>query len=77
MVTIEAARAAKRALAQMLADDPRVNGVGIGGTKSAYVVKVQLVSDDDRPDLPQEIDGVPVQTVAVGRIKPLSTAHSE
>ncbi|MEV6213032.1 hypothetical protein [Kitasatospora sp. NPDC051914] len=76
MVTIEAARAARDVLAQVLAGDPRVNGVGIGGTKNAYVVKIQVVSGGDLPDLPAEIDGVPVQVVVVGRVEPLSTAYS-
>lgn len=68
MANIDDARAAKRTLAQQLAHDRRVNGVGIGGTRAGYVVKVQLVSETDSPDLPSEINGVPVETVVVGHI---------
>lgn len=68
MATLGAARAAKRALAQRFAHDPRVNGVGLGGTGGAYVVMVQLVSADEGPELPQEVDGVPVESIIVGQI---------
>jgi len=68
MANIDEARAAKRVLAQQLAHDRRVNGVGIGGTRASYVVKVQLVSETDSPDLPSEVNGVPVETVIVGTI---------
>jgi hypothetical protein len=68
MVDLEAARAAKLALTAMLDDDDRVSGIGIGGTDGHYVVKVNLVSGEDQPDLPEEIDGVPVKTAVVGRI---------
>ncbi|WP_406406320.1 hypothetical protein [Streptomyces sp. NBC_01643] len=71
MATLEAARAAKRTLAQRLADDPRVNGVGLGGTRDAYVLMVQLVSADEEPDLPPDVDGVPVESVVVGQIGPV------
>ncbi len=72
MVDLEAARAASLALTCRLSGDRRVNGVGITGTQSSFAVRVNLVDDTDRPDLPDEIDGVPVEVEVVGPIVLLS-----
>ncbi|WP_299034828.1 hypothetical protein [uncultured Pseudokineococcus sp.] len=64
----DAARAAKTRLASSLAGDRRVNGVGVVRRAQAYAVRVNVVADDDRPELPAEVDGVPVQVDVVGAI---------
>ncbi|MEJ5915484.1 hypothetical protein [Pseudokineococcus sp. 1T1Z-3] len=64
----EAARAAKDRLAPSLADDPRVNGVGVVRWRSAYAVRVSVVTQEDLPEVPAEVDGVPVRVAAVGRV---------
>ncbi|MER6315183.1 hypothetical protein ABT237_15600 [Streptomyces sp. NPDC001581] len=69
MADLETARAAKRALAARLANDRRVNGVGIGGSGSNYTLKVNIVSADDHPNLPHDIDGVPIEIAVVGNIQ--------
>jgi len=65
----DAARAAKAHVKAMVGGDARVNGIGLtragGGT---WAVKVNVVDDADRPDLPDHVDGVPVRFGAVGRI---------
>ncbi|MGW3649270.1 hypothetical protein [Streptomyces sp. NPDC000878] len=68
MADLETARVAKKVLAARLANDRRVNGVGIGGSGGNYKIKVNLVSKDDRPDLPLDIDGVPIEIAVVGKI---------
>ncbi|NML53268.1 hypothetical protein HHL19_05965 [Streptomyces sp. R302] len=74
MADLKAVQAAKRTLAHRLAADSRVNGVGIGGNRTRYVIRVNLVDGDDRPDLPSEVDGVPVEAVIVGRME-VQPAH--
>lgn len=64
--TRDAARAAKSTLASQLSGDPRVNGVGIVRWRHAYAVRVNILAGDDCPDLPDEVDGVPVRVNAVG-----------
>lgn len=64
----DAARAAKSRLASSLSGDRRVNGVGVVRRERAYAVRVNVVAGDDRPDLPAEVDGVPVDVAVVGRI---------
>lgn len=65
----DAARAAKAHVKAMVSGDARVNGIGLtragGGT---WAVKVNVVDADDRPDLPDHVDGVPVRFAAVGRV---------
>ena len=65
---MSAARAAKAHLRGLLAGDPRVNGVGITRAEDSYAVKVNVLSADDVPDVPDAVDGVPVQLAVVGRI---------
>lgn len=66
-----AARAAKDVLRSRLAGDARVNGIGITRESSTYAVKVNVVDDADRPDLPPDVDGVPVRVVAIGSVTAL------
>jgi len=73
-VSRDAASAAKSALASSLAGDRRVNGVGVVRRAQTYAVRVNLVADDDRPDLPTEVDGVPVHVDVVGPITTSPTA---
>ena len=68
MPDLEAVQTAKRALVRSLHGDPRVNGVGIGGRRPDYVIRVNIVDPDDRPELLREIDGIPIEVVIVGRI---------
>jgi hypothetical protein len=66
---IERARAVKATLAEQLAGDARVNGLGLTRTESGWAVKVNLVRAAPELDLPPEIDGVEVRTHVVGTIK--------
>ena len=66
--TLDEARAAKAKVAAWLAD-PSVVGVGITRIGDGYGIKVNLshiVSDDL---IPEDIDGVPVRSEVVGKIK--------
>ena len=63
-----AARAAKDSFRARYRDDARVNGIGIGGTRDRHTVRVNVVDNAAAADLPDEIDGVPVEKVVVGRI---------
>ena len=66
-----AARAAKEVLRERLAGDPRVNGVGIARSKGRYAVRVNIVDESDVPELPDEVEGIEVRIVVVGRLRPL------
>ena len=65
---MSAARAAKAHVRDLLAGDSRVNGIGISRGGGQYSVKVNVVSDHDLPDVPADVDGVPVKVAVVGRI---------
>lgn len=60
----------KQRLRDQLRDDDRVVGVGIGIIGGDIVVRVNVVDADDVPDLPGQIDGVPLYVHAVGRVRP-------
>ncbi|WP_432547717.1 hypothetical protein [Kineococcus sp. SYSU DK004] len=64
------ARAAKAHVQAMLAGDARVNGIGLTRVSSSWAVKVNVATDDELPELPPTVDGVPVEVVHVGRITP-------
>ena len=66
---LKVAERAKQQLAHRFSRDPRVNGVGIGGSESHYVIRVNLVDADNRPSLPREVNGVPVEGVVVGEFE--------
>lgn len=64
----DAARAAKQLLSDRLADDRRVNGIGITRWHGAYAVRVNVVDGADQPELPEVVEGVPVRVVVIGRV---------
>ncbi len=71
-VTLEAARAAKKHAARVVAR--RVGeevAVGITGSAvTGYALKINLTSDPGQDvDLPNEVDGVPLQVEVVGQIR--------
>jgi hypothetical protein len=63
-----AARAAKVHVQGLVGGDPRVNGVGLTHADGDWAVKVNVVDDQDYPDLPGDVDGVPVLVRGVGVI---------
>ena len=66
--SLEQARAAKAALAELLRDHPAVNGIGVAREEEdAHVVVVNLAEAAE--GIPEEIDGVPVRTRVVGPIE--------
>ncbi|QYX79167.1 hypothetical protein [Streptomyces akebiae] len=69
MTDLQTVRAAQQDLAAYLATDRRVNGVGITSGTDGYAIKVNVVSAQDRPDLPTVFKGVPVEVAVVGKIK--------
>ena len=66
-----AARAARTALAAVLADDPGVVGVGLARRDTGYVVKVDLADAGTASRVPDDVDGVPVVTDVIGSVRPL------
>jgi hypothetical protein len=66
-----AARAARTALAAVLADDPGVVGVGLARRDTGYVVKVDLADAGTASRVPGDVDGVPVVTDVIGSVRPL------
>jgi len=62
------ARAAKAQVRSLVAGDPRVNGIGLTHAGGDWAVKVNVVDEQDHPDLPDTIDGVPVVVRGVGVI---------
>lgn len=71
-ISLDRARQAKAELAQRLAGDQRIAGIGIApdGT-GGYTVKVNLTKAEPDLELPAEVAGVPVRTEVVGEIRPL------
>ncbi|MFF8394750.1 hypothetical protein [Streptomyces sp. NPDC016172] len=67
MPDLEAAKAAQRVLVDWLLHDPRVSAVGISGPEHHYVLKVNVVDSKDQPDLPRNVQGVPVTVEVTGR----------
>ena len=67
----DAARAAKVHVQDLVGGDPRVNGVGLTHAGEAWAVKVNVVDDQDYPELPDDVDGVPVLVRGVGGIRAL------
>ncbi len=65
---LERARAAKARLAELLRDEPAVVGIGVQRREDGFGVKVDL--REAGPELPEEVDGVPVAVDVVGRITP-------
>lgn len=67
MNTLEEVRAAKSELAGLLRNHPGVNGVGIGVT-NGHTIRVNLVEGAKHPTLPSTYNGVPVESVIIGKI---------
>jgi len=68
--TIEAARAAKERLADLLDDVVELSGLGIAIVEGGFGVKVNLITATSFP-IPSVFDGVPVVVDIVGDIYPL------
>jgi len=69
---LAAARQAKAELAQHLAGDERIAGIGIAPDGAGgYTIKVNLTKTEPALELPTEVAGVPVRTEVVGEIRPL------
>ena len=69
MATLEEARAAKRKAARRLARVPQVNGIGVVRVAAGYGLKVNLAEAVAPGVLPRAVDGVPLRTEVVGRIR--------
>jgi hypothetical protein len=65
------ARAAKSALAERLAADPGVAGVGVARRDADYVVRVDLTEAGAGSRVPQDVDGVRVVTQVIGPVRAL------
>jgi hypothetical protein len=64
-------RAAKAKLKDEVGGRADVVGIGIGGSESSYFLKVNLRTRATG-NLPQTVDGVPVEYEVVGTVRPLS-----
>jgi hypothetical protein len=69
--TLEAARAAKEKVRELIAGVEGVRGLGLTSVGSRYAVKVNLSAQLENLSLPDDVDGVPVVIDVVGAIKPL------
>jgi hypothetical protein len=67
--SLESARAAKAKALKAFRSLANVNGVGLTRHKGEYVVKVNLEKPSVPGDFPEEIDGVPVVTRVVGKVR--------
>ena len=66
-----AARAARSTLAERLAAEPGVVGIGLARAAGGYVVKVDLADAGVARLVPGDVDGVRVITEVIGPIRPL------
>jgi hypothetical protein len=66
-----AARAAKNVLADQLAAQSGVLGIGLARRDAGYVVKVDVADADAAGRVPRDVDGVRVVTEVVGVVRPL------
>ena len=79
MPDLDQVRSVKEKIKEQLAGNEGVRGVGIGGTGSDYLVKVNLAHDDVLPvdqRLP-ELDGVEVRYDVVGEVRALDPDEPE
>lgn len=75
---LEAARAAKVVLTERLRSEPGVTGVGIARLGSdGFCVRVLLRQTSSQLTLPTDVDGVPVHSEVVGRIRTLDADAEE
>ncbi|MEU2347288.1 hypothetical protein [Modestobacter sp. NPDC049651] len=65
------ARAAKSALADRIAADPGVAGIGLARSGGEYVVRVDLTDAGAGARVPRDVDGVRVVTHVIGVVRPL------
>jgi hypothetical protein len=63
---IEQARAAQQRLAEILADAPQVNGIGITRVGDGFGLKLNLTAALSDYEVPPDVDGVAVRTEIVG-----------
>ena len=63
---LAAARAAKSDLLEQVGSLEGVNGVGLVSEGGHYALRVNLVSPESSPSLPDDVDGFPVVTRVVG-----------
>lgn len=68
-VTLDKARKAKDQVRHLAAGFAAVTGVGLARIGSSYAVKVN-VRGEDRPNVPSQVDGVPVVCEQTGSITP-------
>jgi hypothetical protein len=68
-ITLERARAAKKAALERFRNDASVTGIGITRVGGEYAVKVNL-REPSAAALPETIDGVPVRVEVTGSIRP-------
>ena len=69
MATEDRARSAKSKYSEMLMSNPAVVGVGVECDRGGqYFIKVHL-SGGRAPDLPTELDGVPVRAEVTGKYR--------
>jgi hypothetical protein len=68
---LAAARRVKVDLQARIGADPRVRGVGIAPSAGGFAVRVLVADPAAAADLglPSQVDGVPVDVVAVGEIR--------
>src|SRR5580765_348942 len=69
---LDKAIAAKEEHAQKLLDKPGVAGIGVALNKGGKPVIEIFKEKDDVPDLPTDLDGIPVESVTTGIIQPRS-----
>jgi hypothetical protein len=70
-VTLQQARKAKAKLARMLRHVPELQGLGIAMVEGGFGLKVNLARQVSSPEIPAQIDGVPVVVVIVGGVRAL------
>lgn len=69
MADLAEAREAKEKLRADLEEHDGVRAVGLTWLDPGWAIKVEVDAPDE--SLPEEVDGVPVQTEVVGKILPL------
>lgn len=69
MADLAEAREAKERLREDLEQHDGVRALGLTWLDPGWAIKVEVTDADD--SLPEEFDGVPVQTAVVGRVLPL------
>lgn len=69
MATLDEARKAKRKATARLARVPEVNGIGVVRAGEGYGLKVNLTARVAEGAIPESVDGVPLRSEVVGRIR--------